>query len=144
MACMDGWELALLMAACQCPGSSPVETRLIYWGNYTWEGFPADPPVLVEADITGPNPLYVDRNTLLVTGPNGSRIFAARAGVRQLLIMPQSYGVPNLKVSGLDWATTPGTPAYNTPTQSLTIDGILMYVWISADINTGGYTLDVG
>jgi len=126
-----------------CPpgGGGPGTPSPIYWGNYIWDDSPAAAPTFTEADITGVNALYVDRNTASTTSRTGNYTFAAQAGARQVFVIAQALGVPTFTVSGFPWQLD---PAANTPVQvGLSIAGVLCDVYFTSQQNTGGYVLAV-
>lgn len=122
------------------PIPTPVD---IYYGNYTWpdRGEPgaSPPPVFTEAGFIGVNALYVDRQIRNTLTRAGQYAFPARAGVRQVMAIPQALGAPTFMVSGFPWSLT---PAFNTPVQvGLTISGTICDVYFTSQQNTGGYII---
>jgi len=126
------------------PGTNPpvpVPVDILY-GNYTWPDAPAAAPTFTEANFIGVNALYVDRQTRSTTTRNGNYEFPARAGVRQVMVIPQELGAPTFTVSGFPWQLD---PAANNPVQTgLTVNGKVCDVYFTSQQNTGGNTIAGG
>lgn len=125
------------------PPPQPVTNTpiLVRYGNFICPGFPTHPPVFTEADLIGRNTNMVDHARSIVAKATGDYVFKPRNGARQFIWFADTIATGHtFTVSGFPFAMYPDS---NKAYMSVKIAGVSGKVFISADINTGGFTLTV-